>query len=319
MNILVTGGAGYVGSLLVPELLRNGHEVIVYDLFLYGKKLQEQPGLTLCTGDIRDYRKLVAQSRGADAIIHLASISNHPSYELNPELGKSINYDAIYNVVEAARGAERLIFASSASVYGVQNDSDVTEYTEPNPQTDYAKYKLEAERIFLDAGLDCATMVRFATICGYAPRLRLDLVVNIFASHALINNRIKVFGGRQFRPNIHIRDVVRSYMVLLEAPPRDIDGKIYNVGSKNMSLNEIAYMVQSVIPGVQREDVSTDDNRSYYMNSDLITKELCFVPKCTIEDAIRGLAHAYREGLIVDGLNNPQYHNVKLMKEVDLK
>ena len=318
MKIFVTGGAGYIGSMLIPELLKS-HRVVVYDLFLYGSEIfgsmfERSDQLQLVYGDIRDKEKLLDASKGSDIILHLASISNDPSYELNPEFGKSINYDATYNVLEAARNASRLIFASSASVYGVQDDILVTEGTTPKPITDYSKYKLEAESIFLDAGVN-TTVVRCATVCGYAPRLRLDVVVNIFTAHALINKKIKIFGGTQLRPNINIKDVVDAYNMLITAPANKVNDEIFNLGSVNMSLNGIADTVANVIPNIAFEHVTTDDLRSYFINSDKIETVLDFKPKHSIEEAISSLVDAYNSGYIVDGLNNPMYHNVKFMKE----
>jgi len=321
MKIFVTGGAGYVGSLLVPDLIRSHHQVTVYDLMLYGNPFNgiDSDNLRIEKGDIRDREALIKSSDGADVIIHLASISNDPSFELNPELGKSINLDATHNVVDAARNSNRLIFASSASVYGIQDTPVVTEDTEPNPQTDYAKYKLEAESIF-SAVLPQSVMVRCATICGYAPRLRLDLVVNIFTSHAIINDKIRIFGGSQHRPNINVLDVVRAYSMLLDSPDDITHGEVFNVGAVNMSLDDIAKEVVKNVPKeVTCENVPTDDTRSYFINSDKIYDKLGFKPIYSIGTAVRSVVQAYAIGLVDDGLNNPMYHNVKRMKEVDLQ
>lgn len=327
-NVLITGGAGYVGSALVPSLLDKGYKVTVYDLYLYGdvfKDIENNPNLVQIKRDIRDKEKMIGATKNTDALIHLACISNDPSYELNPDLGKSINLDAFYNVVEAAEinNVKRFIYASTSSVYGVKKEKNVRETAKCEPLTDYSKFKLECENILLNRkqkGMD-RVVLRPATVCGYARRLRLDLVVNILTIHALVNKKIKIFGGKQLRPNINMKDRVRVYETLLTAPSEKIDGEIFNAGYQNLAVDKIAKLIKEVIGDdeIIIEHIPTDDIRSYHINSDKIKDVLGFKPKYTIEDGVLSLKKAYEEGLIIDGLNNPLYHNIKLMQNVNLK
>ena len=327
-NVLITGGAGYVGSALVPSLLDKGYNVAVYDLYLYGdvfREIENNPNLTQIKADIRNKDKLVEAMKNIDAVIHLACISNDPSYELDPELGKSINLDAFYNVIEAAEenNAKRFIYASTSSVYGIKEEKNVRETDTCKPLTDYSKFKLECEKILLNREKKDMTRVvlRPATVCGYARRLRLDLVVNVLTIHALENKKIRVYGGTQLRPNINIKDRVRVYELLLTAPSEKIDGEIFNAGYQNLSVDEIANLIKNTIGNsdIDIEHIPTDDIRSYHINSDKIKDALGFEPEYSIEDAVKSLVDAYNNGLIEDGLNNPLYHNIKTMKIVKLK
>ena len=323
-NILVTGGAGYVGSALVPALLEAGHGVTVLDLFLYGDVLQAHPNLRLVKGDLRNRETVEAAVSGCDAVIHLACVSNDPSFDLNPELGKSINYDAFPGLVDASieAGVQRFIYASSSSVYGIKEGVSVTESLELEPLTDYSKFKAMCE-VELEKrrrpGFE-TVIVRPATVCGYAPRLRLDLVVNILTSHAITNRRIRIFGGVQKRPNIHVKDMVRAYLQLLDEPASRVDGAVYNVGYQNHSLDELGEIVRDQIG----EDVSighepTDDLRSYHVSSEKIAREIGFKPKFTIADAVADLREAFDAGLVDDPMQNPLYYNIKRMKELGLE
>src|SRR5436190_3107467 len=252
-TILVTGGGGYVGSALVPELLRHGYCVKVLDLFWYGENVFGEHNEHLCLErvklDIRDSAKLKQALKGVDAVIHLACISNDPSFELDPGLGKSINYDAFAGLLQGSidQGIKRFIYASSSSIYGVKETPDVREDAEPMPLTDYSRFKLDCERDLLAhpglKGMECV-IVRPSTVCGYAPRLRLDLTVNILTIHALVNHKIRIFGGKQLRPNLNIRDMARAYLALLDAPAAKVDRQAFNVGFQNRPVEDIAKMVR---------------------------------------------------------------------------
>jgi nucleoside-diphosphate-sugar epimerase len=329
-TILVTGGAGYVGSALVPELLKHGYHVKVVDLFWYGHDVFEDannhPELERIDLNIRDSAKLKQALKGVDAVIHLACISNDPSFEMDPGLGKSINYDAFAGLLQGSidQGVKRFIYASSSSIYGVKEDPDVREDAEPKPLTDYSRFKLDCERDLLAHpnvnGLD-RIIVRPATVCGYAPRLRLDLTVNILTIHALVNHKIKIFGGKQLRPNLHVMDMVRAYLLFLEAPREKIDREAFNVGFQNRSVEDIAFMVRDTLAdkSIELEYTPTNDNRSYHVNSEKIKRVLGFEPKFTIKDAIQGIADAYRAGKLKDPLNNSLYSNIKRMRELQVK
>ena len=326
-NILVTGGAGYVGAVLVPKLLQHGYHVKVLDLYMYGENVlqavQKHPHLQEIKGDIRDRKLLEKIIPGSDAIIHLACISNDPSFELNPELGKSINYDAFFDLVAVAkdRGVSRFIYASSSSVYGIKAEENVTEELPLEPLTDYSKYKALCEDVLLKERAPGFTtlILRPATVCGYSPRLRLDLTVNILTNHAVNNRKIAVFGGQQKRPNLHIADMTDLYVQALAWPAAAIDGKIFNAGYENHKVAEIADMVrQAVGPDVQIVTTPTDDHRSYHVSSEKIKRELGFAPQHTIEDAVKDLVTAFGAGQIPNSMTDMRYYNIKTMQAIHL-
>ena len=326
-NVLVTGGAGYVGSVLVPKLLAAGHRVTVLDLYLYGEDLfapyRGNPNLIEVKGDLRDPVAVKRALTGCNAVIHLACISNDPSFELNPDLGKSINYDCFQPLVKASKdaGVERFIYASSSSVYGVKKEAEVTEDLALQPLTDYSKFKamcedvLEQER---EPGFTTLTL-RPATVCGYGKRQRLDVIVNILTNHAVNTGRMKVFGGSQLRPNLHIEDMTDLYLLTLQLPAEQIDGRVYNAGYENHPLMHLAEIVRSVAGNVQVDVLPTDDLRSYQVSSKKILREIGFAPKRTIEDAVRDLKSAFDAGKLTDPLSNPMYFNIKRMQEVGLQ
>lgn len=327
-NVLVTGGAGYVGSVLIPKLLEEGHKVAVLDLYMYGEDLfdayKSHPRLRQIKGDLRDPAVVREALWGCDAVIHLACISNDPSFELNPDLGKSINYDSFRPLVKAAKaaGVERFIYASSSSVYGIKEDDAVTEELELNPLTDYSKYKAMCEDVLAEEhepGFVTCT-VRPATVCGYGPRQRLDVVVNILTNQAYNTRTIKVFGGPQKRPNIHIQDMADLYVFLLQQPDELIDGETYNAGFENHTLNQLAEMVRLQVGNdIKVEVVPTNDLRSYHVSSEKMRNKLGFVPKHSIEDAVRDLITAFRDGKLPNSLDDSRYFNIKKMQEIDLK
>jgi nucleoside-diphosphate-sugar epimerase len=324
-NIFITGGAGYVGSALVPRLLQGGHSVTVLDLMIYGEEvLKPHPKLNVVKGDIRDQELLRKTLPGHDCVIHLACISNDPSFELNPNLGKSINLDAFRPLVEISKqsGVSRFIYASSSSVYGVKEEPNVSENFSLEPLTDYSKFKADCEKILAEYQSDDFTTVtiRPATVCGYAPRQRLDVVVNILTNLAYHKREITVFGGDQLRPNIHIEDMVDAYLVLLNAPKEKIAGEIFNAGYINYTVTELANMVREVIgDDVKLITTPTNDNRSYHVSSEKIARVLGFKAKRTIQDAARDLKNAFEKGLLPDSLTNQMYFNIKRMQNVELK
>lgn len=330
MRVCVPGGAGYVGSRLIPELLSNGHEVVVLDLYLYGEgvfnELKKNKNLVQIKADIRNLKAVDQALATCDAVIHLACISNDPSFELNPELGKSINLDAFEPFVQLAKKhkIKRFIYASSSSVYGVKQEKNVTEEMSLEPLTDYSKYKAECEKILFKYMSDdfICTVLRPATVCGYAPRQRLDVVVNILTSLAYHTGKVKVTGGSQMRPNIHIEDMVRAYLHVLGSPKEKVQGEIFNVGYHNHTVLQLGKMVHEVIGKKRPVELlvePTNDNRSYHVSSEKIAKKLNFIPKFTIEDAIKDLLKAFESGKLPNAMDDIRYVNIKTMKAVNLK
>jgi nucleoside-diphosphate-sugar epimerase len=322
-TVLVTGGAGYVGSVLVPQLLAAGHHVRVLDLYLFGDHvldgIKNHLYLTQIHGDLRDKAVLRRALAGCDAVIHLACISNDPSFELDPDLGRSINYDCFFDLVDIAKdvGVRRFVYASSSSVYGIKDEENVTEELPLEPLTDYSKYKALCEDVLLAKRAPGFTtlILRPATVCGYSPRLRLDLSVNILTNHAYNNRKITVFGGQQRRPNIHIADMCDLYVRSLAWPDAAIDGKVYNAGFQNHKLIEIAEMVRDIVgPDVQIITTRTDDLRSYHISSAKINRELGWEPRHTIQDAVRDLLSAFQAGKVPGAMTDLSYYNIKTMQ-----
>lgn len=324
-RIFVTGGAGYVGAMLVPRLLAEGYAITVIDLMMYGEEvLKPHPNLTTIKGDIRDAELLKKSIAAHDAVIHLACISNDPSFDLSPELGKSINLDAFRPLVEISKsaGVKRFIYASSSSVYGVKSELNVHEDMSLEPLTDYSKFKADCEKILAQYQSPEFTTVtiRPATVCGYSPRQRLDVVVNILTNLAFHKREITVFGGKQLRPNIHIADMVEAYITLLNAPSEAIAGEIFNAGDENQSVLELAQTVKAVIgDDVRLVATPTNDNRSYHISSKKIADKLGFVPTHSIRDAVMDLRGALESGLLPNSLQDERYFNIKRMQSVKLK
>ena len=324
-NILVTGGAGYVGTALVPRLLNAGHRVTVYDMLFFGNHLPTHPRLTVIRGDVRDIAMLVAVLPGHDTVMHLACISNDPSFELDESLSRTMNYECFEPLVKAAKLSDvgRFIYCSTSSVYGISDSPDVTEDHPLVPLTLYNRYKGMCEPLLFkhqSEDFTCVTL-RPSTVCGVSPRMRLDLSVNILTNLAVNKGVITVFGGAQMRPNIHIEDMVDVYELMLDAPKDKIAGQTFNVGQKNYSIMELARIVQTTIeqenyPPALIEVTSTMDTRSYQVSSDKIKRVLGYVPKRTVEDAVRDLCRAFKAKQFPDPLTSDAYYNVKQMRKV---
>lgn len=324
-SVFITGGAGYVGAVLVPRLLKEGHRVTVLDLMIYGEDvLPKNSALTLIKGDIRNKELLKSSIPGHDVVIHLACISNDPSFELNPELGKSINLDPFRPMVEISKnaGVKRFFYASSSSVYGIKDEPNVHEDMPLEPLTDYSVFKMNCEEILSEYQSDefTTTTIRPATVCGYSPRQRLDVVVNILTNLAYHKREISVFGGAQLRPNIHIADMVEIYVVLLNAPKEKIAGEIFNGGYENYSVLQLAEAVRDVIgEDVVLKTTPTDDNRSYHVSSKKIADVLGFAASHTIKDAVSDIKNAFEKGLLPNSLDDEMYFNIKRMQSINLK
>lgn len=327
-RVMVTGGAGYVGSNLVPKLLAAGYEVSVLDLYLYGEDLfagyRDTGALREVKGDLRKPEDVRKALEGCDAVIHLACISNDPSFDLDPGLGKSINFDCFRPLVRASKeaGVKRFIYASSSSVYGIKDEPNVTEDLPLVPLTDYSKYKAMCEKVLeeeREPGFVTVT-IRPATVCGYAPRLRLDLTVNILTNLAINNGKITVFGGEQLRPNLHVEDMTDLYLLLLAADDKVVDGKIWNAGYHNLKVRDIADMVRERIgENVEIVVTPTNDHRSYHVSSEKIKNELGFEAKYTVGDAILSLKEAFQAGKVPNPMTDDKYYNIKRMQSVSLR
>ena len=324
-SVFITGGAGYVGAILVPRLLQEGHRVTVLDLMIYGEDvLPKNPALSVINGDIRNQELMKSSIPGHDVVIHLACISNDPSFELNPELGRSINLEPFRPMVEISKnaGVKRFFYASSSSVYGIKDEPNVHEDMSLEPLTDYSVFKMNCEEILSEYQSDefTTTTIRPATVCGYSPRQRLDVVVNILTNLAYHKREISVFGGAQLRPNIHIADMVEIYVVLLNAPKQKIAGEIFNGGYENHSVLQLAETVRDVIgEDVVLKTTPTDDNRSYHVSSKKIEHILGFKASHTIKDAVSDIKNAFEKGLLPNSLDDEMYFNIKRMQSINLK
>jgi nucleoside-diphosphate-sugar epimerase len=328
-KVLITGGAGYCGSRLVPQLLARGYKVTTYDVMYFGDDFlpKGNPNLKIVKGDIRDTERLAATAAGHEAFVSLACISNDASFELDEKLSTSVNLDAFEPMVVAAKkaGVRRFVYASSSSVYGVSDKPNVTEDHSLVPLTLYNKYKGMCEPLLFkhtDASF-VGVVFRPATVCGYAPRQRFDLSVNILANHAINNGKITVFGGEQMRPNLHILDYCDAVRVLLDAPDEKIANEIFNVGYQNMSIMDIALLVKRVVEEEfpDKGDIGivttpSDDKRSYHINSDKVRRVLGYAPKRTIEEAVRDLCRAFKDGRLPNSMADDIYYNVRRMKNL---
>jgi len=307
MKILVTGGCGYVGSVLVPKLLGLGHEIIVYDIMWFGNFLKPGSNLKIVQGDIRDID--LVPMEGVDAIIHLANIANDPCGDLNPKLSWEVNVLATMGLVEKAiaHGVKQFILSSSGSVYGVKEEPEVTEDLSLVPISDYNKTKMISERVLLSyKDRIVVQIVRPATVCGLSPRMRLDLSVNMLTIQALANGRITVFGGDQTRPNIHIQDITDVFIHFLNL--KEKASGIFNAGFENISIMDIAKMVVEFVPA---EIVVTESNdpRSYRLNSNKLLAT-GFKPRFKVVDAIKEIIDAYKRGEL---RNEDRWYNIKSM------
>lgn len=328
-RVCITGGAGYVGSQLVPYLINHHYKVTVLDNFWYMKNpfseaITKHPNLKIVHGDIRDSDALYRAFAGQEAVIHLACVSNDPSFEMNPSLGKAINLDSFPGILDVVKTCKvsRFIYASSSSVYGVKNKANVQEDDTCEPLTDYSKYKLECEEILKRTNMNdvCWSIIRPATICGYSRRMRFDLSVNILTLQALKDQRITVFGGAQLRPNLNINDMIRAYDLFLRLPEQKIHREIFNIGFENKSILEIAHLVRDSLKfiGVSVEVQDTQDPRSYHISAEKAWRKLDFSPIYTLRNAIDSIALGYSYGLFTNPMTNSDYYNIRKMKELKL-
>jgi nucleoside-diphosphate-sugar epimerase len=312
MKILVTGACGYKGTVLVPKLLTRGHEVVAFDIMWFGNYLKPHPKLKIVKGDVRDIDTIDLD--GIDAIVHLSSIANDPCGDLDPKLTWEVSALATMQLADKAvrKGVKRFVYASSGSVYGIKDEPQVTEDRELKPISEYNKTKMVAERVLLSYANDLVVqIIRPATVCGYSPRMRLDVSVNMLTMQALAKRRITVFGGQQTRPNIHIDDITDVYTFMLDHPEHS---GIYNAGFENISIMDIAKQVTTY---AEAEITVTDSNdpRSYRVNSDKLLAT-GFRPKKTVGHAIREIIEKYHSGELKD---DERFHNLKWMQREVVK
>jgi nucleoside-diphosphate-sugar epimerase len=308
MKLLVTGACGYKGTVLVPKLLAAGHEVLALDIMWFGNYLQPHPRLTVLKHDVRDVPGIPLD--GVDAIIHLSSVANDPCSDLDPKLTWEISCLATMQLADMAarKGIRRFIYASSGSVYGVKDEPEVTEDLELKPISEYNKTKMVGERVLLSYANDMVVqIVRPATVCGYSPRMRLDVAVNLLTMQALAKGEITVLGGDQTRPNIHMDDITDLYLFLLDHPEHT---GIFNAGFENLSILEIAQRVSAVVPA-QIHVKPSNDPRSYRVSSRRL-EATGFRPKKTVADAIAEVAAKFRSGELKD---EDRYYNLKWMQK----
>tara|TARA_B100002019_G_C21255769_1_gene593748 strand:- start:431 stop:1369 length:939 start_codon:yes stop_codon:yes gene_type:complete len=310
MNILITGGCGYVGTVLVPKLLSQDHKVTVIDTQWFGNYLNENNQLKIIRADIRHIDDVSLDE--FEIIIHLANIANDPTVELDPVLSWEVNCLATQQLLDRAARANvrQFIYASSGSVYGIKDEEHVTEDLSLLPISIYNKTKMVAERIVLSYSDKIKThIIRPATVCGYSPRMRLDVSVNMLSMQALEKKKITVLGGQQTRPNIHIQDMIRVYEHFISNP--DIENGCYNAGFENISIMDIAKLVSDKIPCeiIVKE---SNDNRSYRQNSDKITST-GFDQKFFVEDAIKEIIEFYENGILTD---KEEFYNIRMMKKL---
>jgi nucleoside-diphosphate-sugar epimerase len=326
-TILITGGAGYVGTLLSQQLAKK-YKIIVYDTFWFGDFIVSNKNIKKIKADIRDISALNEINDKIDIVIHLACISNDVSFELNEKLSEEINFKAFEPLLRffKNKGVKQFINASSSSVYGFSDSPNVTEDYPLIPLTLYNKFKGFCEPILFDYHDNnfICTNVRPATLCGYSPRLRLDLSVNILTHHAIKNNLIKVFGGSQMRPNLHVKDMCNFYEFLINQNEKIIANQTYNISEENISIEKIAIKIQKILKEKKNIDIkiekisSTDDKRSYYLNSDKAKKKLNFKLEYSIDDAIIELAEILKTPHFDDSFDNTIYYNVKRLKELKI-
>ncbi len=312
MKILVTGGCGYKGTVLTQKLLEQGNDVTVVDTQWFGNHLEDHARLEIIKGDVRETDKIPLD--GVDTVIHLANIANDPGVELNPSLSWEVNVLATQQLADKSvrSGVQQFIFASSGSVYGIKEEAQVTEDLPLVPISVYNKTKMVAERVLLsfqkDIQIHC---IRPATVCGWSPRMRLDVSVNMLTLQALKNGVITVFGGQQTRPNIHIQDMIAVYQHFLENP--NLDSGCYNAGFENISILDIAQQVVKKIPA-EIQVTDSNDPRSYRQNSGKLMAT-GFLPQYSVADAIDDVINRYKDGRLVD---SDQCYTVRWMKQLNL-
>lgn len=323
-TVLVTGGAGYIGSALLPKLLAQGYRVRLLDMLLYGAEpiaaILDHPRLDLVHADFRQIDRVVAAMHGVDAVIHLGAIVGDPACALDEELTIEVNLEATRTIANVAKGfgVDRFVFASTCSVYGA-SDGILDESSELNPVSLYASCKIAAENVLrpmADQGFT-PVVLRFGTVYGLSGRIRFDLVVNLLAAKGMIERKITVFGGSQWRPFVHVDDVARAIVMAFEAPRPVVHNHVFNVGSdeQNYTIQEVGEIVHRVIPSAELETSGSDtDRRNYRVSFEKIRTMLSFTPRWTIERGVQQVVEAIRRGAVRD-YRDAAYSNVKSLSE----
>lgn len=323
-NVLVIGGAGYIGSALLPKLLGKGYNVRLLDLFLYGydaiDDILDHPKLETLRADFRQIDKVVEAMRGMDAVIHLGAIVGDPACALDEEITLEVNLMATRMIAEVAKGSgvSRFIFASTCSVYGASDDV-LDERSTLNPESLYARSKVASERVLMSMADSsfAPTLLRFGTIYGLSGRTRFDLVINLLAAKALVDGKITVFGGDQWRPFLHVHDAAKAVFETLEAPLQRIRNQVFNVGSneQNYTISQVGELIHDLIPTAQLLDVGADgDRRNYRVCFDKVSNALNFVPEWTVEQGVHQVIEAIESGKILD-YRDPKFSNVKFLSD----
>ena len=308
MKLLVTGGCGYVGSVLVPNLAAKGHIITVVDAQWFGNFLPEMKNVSVLNKHFSEIT--LDDLSGIESVIHLANVANDPSVELNPVLSWEVNVlhtTQLLNLCKKIKSLRSFMYASSGSVYGVKEEERVTEDLDLVPISAYNKTKMSAERVCLSyADSFNVYCIRPATVCGVSPRMRFDVVVNMFVMHAFKNKKITVLGGDQVRPNIHIDDMSRVYEHFIEHPT--IPSGCYNAGFENISVISIAKMVAEKF-GVEIEIKPSNDPRSYRQDSSKLLAT-GYEPTKKVEDAIDEISNELLSGMVQD---DDRWYTVKWM------
>ena len=330
MKIFITGGSGYVGSVLINKLLKKGHTVTNYDIDYFGSNHLpfNKKNFKHIKGDIRNIKKLKNNLKDIDIFFHLACISNDPTFELNEKLSKEINYDCFEDIVKAAKDKKikKFILVSTCSVYGISKEKNVTEKHKLKPITHYNKFKAMCEPVLLkyldDDFMGC--IIRPATVCGFSPKMRFDLSVNILTNFAYNKGYIRVFGGKQLRPNIHIDDITNIYLKLVNFNFKKINKEIFNAGFENLSIDRIAKIVKRTVQKVKKVKIKinyekSSDIRSYHINSNKIKRKISFKPKYNVEKAILDLCRKFKANDLNDSFTNINYFNIKKLDKLRLK
>jgi len=324
LRILVIGGAGYIGSALLPRLLQKGYKVRLLDLLLYGTEPildnLDHPNLEVMQADFRQIDKVVEAMQDVDAVIHLGGIVGDPACALEPDLTIDINLMATRMIAEVAKGSGvgLFIFASTCSVYGA-SEEQLDEKSELNPVSLYARSKIASEKVLLKMANDSfkPVILRFGTIYGLSGRTRFDLVINLLTAKALVDGEITLFGGTQWRPFLHVDDAARAIMIILESPYELVRNQVFNVGSneQNYTIQQVGEIIQSLIPNSKIVNMGSDvDKRNYWVNFKKISGTLGFKPEWTILEGVEQVIQAIVSGKVVD-YKDAKYSNVKFLTE----